>query len=195
MYKAAVASGLKWLLDILFEVFTAKKSERTLSSLRDEIKIYKEMMSLLEEDGVDRVLFFILHNGGHRINPLKSKFVTFIEEAKSDKDAAYVDKYQKKLVDIVYMQKLIKAVFSSDNTMKFKVSDLSNGLIKDTYQAHGLKESIITYIAFNKDHIWFLSVNSDSSLNEHDESLKTKIRNAKNSIANILENYYKLEGR
>jgi len=153
------------------------------------------MSSLVDDDMVDRVLFLILHNGGGKIIPGKPKYISIIEEAKSNKHQHYLDKHQKKSVDIEYMQKLIKPVFSASKMAKIKTEELSRGLIKDLYEQNDIKESIIIYVAFNEDYIWYINLISNDEIDENNEALNKKIQNARNTIANVLENYYKLEGR
>jgi hypothetical protein len=195
MYSKMFGPIVNWLLSYIYDFITLKRRERTLKALRDELKIYKEMDSLVDEENVDRVMFISLHNGGGRIIPGKAKYISIIEEAKSSKITSCVEKHQKKLVDIEYMERMIQPIFSPTNMTKIITNELNSGLIKELYVSEGIKEVIIVYMAFNQDYIWYLTINSHTHINEKDEDLLKKIHSARNVIANVLEDYYQLEGR
>jgi hypothetical protein len=58
----------------------------------------------------------------------------------------------------------------------------------------GVKEDLISYIASNEENIWYLSVVSKDTIVLNEDLLR-KLHSARNIIANILEEYYKLSDR
>jgi hypothetical protein len=193
MWKNLIEMLLGPLIEYLYKFLSIKKDERTLGALRDDIKIYKELDSLVDEESVDRVLFAFIHNGNNIFFPGKPKYISIIEEAKNSKIRTSLEKHQRRMIDVSFLEKLISTVFSQSGLIKIKTEDMNSSIVKDLFVEEGIKEFIMVYISHSEEYVWYIFVNSHNIVDEHDDQLLSKIYSVKNTISNILEKYYKIE--
>lgn len=186
---------LEWLLSRLCVFFSTKHSERTLKALQDDIKIYKEIDKLVDEDYISKVMFCCLTNGGAKIQPAKVKFYSIIEEAKNKDILSVIEKYQKQMADIPLLQRIICSVYSPNNVSRIITHELPDNHLKRAFDTEGVKESVIAYIASNEENLWYLKINSNNDINISDVEFLERIFNVRNTIANILSEYYTLDHR
>jgi hypothetical protein len=193
MWKNLVEIVLGPIVEYLYNFLSFKKRERTLGALKDDIKIYKELDSLVDEESVDRVIFAFIHNGNNIFFPGKPKYISIIEEAKNSKIRTSLEKHQRRMIDVSFLEKLISTVFSQSGLVKIKTEDMNSSIVKDLFVEEGIKEFIMTYISHSEEYVWYVFVNSHNSLDDKDEHLLSRINAVKNTISNILEKYYKIE--
>jgi hypothetical protein len=193
MWKNLVEIVLGPIVEYLYNFLSFKKKERTLGALKDDIKIYKELDSLVDEENVDRVIFAFIHNGNNIFLPGKPKYISIIEEAKNSKIKTSLEKHQRRMIDVSFLEKLISTVFSQSGLIKIKTEDMNSSIVKDLFVEEGIKEFIMTYISHSEEYVWYVFVNSHNSLDDKDQHLLSKINTVKNTISNILEKYYKIE--
>jgi len=186
---------LEWLLSRLYIFLNTKKTERTLKALQDDIKIYKELDKLVDEDYIDKVMFCCLTNGGAKIQPAKVKFFSIIEEAKNKGIQSIIDKYQKQMADVPLLERIISSVYSPNNVTRIIINELPQNNLRNVFETEGVKESVIAYIASNDENLWYLKINSNRGIDISDKKFLEVIFHSRNTIANILGNYYPLDHR
>lgn len=186
---------LEWFLSRIYVFFSTKQTERTLKSLQDDIKIYKELDKLVDEDYIDKVMFCCLTNGGAKIQPAKVKFFSIIEEAKNKGILSVIDKYQKQMADVPLLERIISSVYSPNNVSRIIINDLPQNNLRRAFETEKVKESVIAYIGSNEENLWYLEINSNKGINISDVEFLGKIFHARNTIANILCEYYTLDHR
>jgi hypothetical protein len=193
MWKNLIEMLLGPLIEYLYKFLSIKKDERTLGALKDDIKIYKELDSLVDEESVDRVLFAFIHNGNNIFFPGKPKYISIIEEAKNSKIRTSLEKHQRRMIDVSFLEKLISTVFSQSGIVKIKTEDMNSSIVKDLFVEEGIKEFIMVYISHSEEYVWYIFINSHNTVDDRNEHLLSKIYSVKNTISNILEKYYKIE--
>ena len=186
---------LEWLLSRLCVFFSTKHSERTLKAIQCDITIYKELDKLVDESYIDKVMFCCLTNGGAKIQPAKVKFYSIIEEAKNKDIVSVIEKYQKQMADVPLLERIICSVYSPNNVSRIIIHKLPENNLRRAFETEGVKESIIAYIASNEENLWYLKINSNLVINISDIEFLERIFHARNTIANILGNYYTLDHR
>jgi hypothetical protein len=193
MLKNLIEMLLGPIVEYLYSFLSTKKKERTLSALKDDIKIYKELDSLIDEEDIDRVIFAFIHNGNNIFLPGKPKYISIIEEAKNSKVRTCLEKHQRRMIDVNFLEKLISTVFSESGLLKIRTEDMNSSIVKDLFVEEGIKEFIMAYITHSEEYVWYIFINSHTEIDEHDQHLLSKIHSSKDMISNILRKYYKIE--
>jgi hypothetical protein len=195
MWKNLIEVLIGPLVEYLYKFLSTKKKERTLNALRDDIKIYKELDKLVDESYINKVMFCCLTNGGAKIQPAKVKFFSIIEEAKNKGVKSVIEKYQKQMADVPLLERIISSVYSANNVSRIVVKDLPNNNLRHIFETEGVDESVIAYIASNDENLWYLKINANKSIDISDKDFLETIYHARNTIANILGEYYPLDHR
>lgn len=195
MWKNLIEMLIGPLVEYLCKFLSTKQSERTLKALQDDIKIYKEIDKLVDEEYISKVMFCSLTNGGGKIQPGKVKFYSIIEEAKNKAVVSVIDKYQKQMVDVHLLERIISSVYSPNHITRIIIDELPENNLKRVFETEGVKESVVAYIASNEESLWYLKINSNKGINISDVEFLERIFHARNTIANILGDYYPLDHR
>lgn len=188
------------IVDLTFgritDYYNSCRYQKLLKSLEDDLHIYRSMEVLLDSLDASRVGFFYFHNGGGSIVPGKSKYVSMIEEKRRDKDAVCrKSDTQRVIVTDGYLGSIVQMLFSEDRIIKMRIEDLPRSSFKDMYVLDGIEESLVCYIASNKDHIWYLKICFDQKAGELTPESRTAINNCRTHISNILIKYFKISDR
>lgn len=186
---------LEWFLSRLVVFFSLKQKERTLKALQDDVKIYKELDKLVDEDYIDKVMFCCLTNGGAKIQPAKVKFFSIIEEAKNKGVQSIIEKYQKQIADVPLLERIISSVYSPNNISRIIIKDLPENNLRHILETEKVVDSTIAYIASNDENLWYLKINSNTGIDISNKDFIEKVYSSRNTIANILSKYYELDHR
>lgn len=195
MLKSIIEVLSEYVFGFFLKWMKLKRHNKLISSLKDEIAIYKSLEKLLKDTNASRIMFFYFHNGGGCIIPGKPKFLSLIEETCKD-DISCIDKEkaQKILVDRSYLNYVINMLYSEEFISFKETKDLENGRLKDIFELEEIENSMVAYIASNEDYIWYLSLNF-----KEEGIITTKFRNSlrecRDTIANILEKYFTINHR
>lgn len=195
MWRPLLAPFMDWFLSTIYSFATMKRSERALHALQADIKIFKQLAKLIEEEPINKVMFCCLTNGGAKIQPAKVKYYTIIEEAKNKGVLSVIGRYDKQVADIAFLERVISSVFSPDSICKVSVDGLMDGGTKRVMVEEGVNEFLIAYIGSNEDTLWFMVINSENKFDMENKGVLDCVNDARNVIATILGRYYKLDHR
>lgn len=130
-------------------------------AIRDISTIYEVMIRAVNRTGADRFLILGLHNGGKDIQIGKPRYITVFEEVPSQNVKAIKGDYDRYKVDGTYMRLFNKLLY--DRSIHGSVSSMDPGMLREAYEAAGLKHYFLFYIGW-KDRVHFFgSITSISS--------------------------------
>lgn len=172
------------LIVILMLSLHAKMRQRaSRQALRDISNIYEAMLRVLDNTGADRFLILGLHDGGNEIKVHSKRYITIFEEV-STQDTANIkgdyDRYRADLPYIAMFRKLLEDGFVTGNT-----SEMNLGMLRDAYQAEGIKHYHLFYIGWKNKIHFFGSVSSKNSPMIDPQSL-SEIKIAREKIIRLM---------
>lgn len=161
-FTAAEVAGAAIALAIMIMSIHRKIREVvSRSAMRDVSDIYEAMIRIVNKAGADRVLILGLHNGGRDILPHSRRYITIFEEANSAGVAAVRGDYEKYPVDGSYIQLFRKLL--DEKHISGPASALAPGMLRDAYEADGLKFYHLFYIGWRSRVHFFCSISSRES--------------------------------
>lgn len=131
------------------------------NAMRDLSDIYSAMIRVVNKTAADRFLILGIHNGGRDVTPHSRRYITIFEEANNGEVKAIRGDYDKFQVDGSYIQ--IFRRLMEEKHISGPVSSLAPGMLRDAYEADGLKFYHLFYICYRARVHFFCSISSTAS--------------------------------
>ena len=159
-YAAEVAGAALTIIAML-AIHRIMREAVSRGAMRDVSDIYEAMIRVINKAGADRFLILGLHNGGQAIQPHSRRYITIFEEASSAEVKTIRGDYEKYPVDGSYIQLFRKLM--DEKSISGPVSSLAPGMLRDAYEADGLKFYHLFYICYRARVHFFCSISSTAS--------------------------------
>jgi len=159
-YAAEVAGAALTIIAML-AIHRKMREAVSRGAMRDVSDIYEAMIRVINKAGADRFLILGLHNGGQAIQPHSRRYITIFEEASSAEVKTIRGDYEKYPVDGSYIQLFRRLM--EEKHISGPVSSLAPGMLRDAYEADGLKFYHLFYICYRARVHFFCSISSTAS--------------------------------
>lgn len=125
---------------------------KTISDLNS---IYEELDELKAKSGCDRVLIISTQNGGGVPIPGAELYANILFETYDKSVEAIKSSWQNRLVDEAYVKMLLR--LEKDETFIETTDNLEDGLLKDIYNASGVKKSVVAKIKSTDKKYYYIA--------------------------------------
>lgn len=183
------AVGMYITKEVIAFVKDRRKAHRESKQTFDEVlprvnAIYEAMQEIQHKTGACRVLLLTAHNGGGRpaIGSLMRSSVVY--EVVNSKTPMR-ETWQGQLLDYEYMKVLVG--IDTGATFSALVSDLADGLQKQTLVSHGVVGTVLTKITTDEKNFYYLAVDFDKRVEFNAPPVSEYIRAGTNRIVNLWE--------
>lgn len=159
-YAAEVAGAALTIIAML-AIHRKMREAVSRGAMRDVSDIYEAMIRVINKAGADRFLILGLHNGGQAIQPHSRRYITIFEEASSAEVKTIRGDYEKYPVDGSYIQLFRKLM--DEKSISGPASSLAPGMLRDAYEADGIRFYQLYYIGWRGRVHFFCSISSRDS--------------------------------
>lgn len=149
--------------------------------------IHNSLECIVDKTSAFRAVLLRIENGGSRPAVGKTLYSSAIQESVKEGIEKLSSNWQRQLVDDEYIRKITE-VFDKKQA-RFSVSTMQPGILRDTYIARGITESLVFSIYATKTQFFYLSINLGS--NEVRITDADVIRSEVNRIRNIFHEQYR----
>lgn len=157
------ACGLaKWWL-----LYKAKQRKKNVAAGIAALHDVYSLMEDIRDHGVDRVILWTGHNGGGIPKPSSPFWVSALHWSVIEGREEEMVNYQRVHVDAAYIKMLQD--MNQNSSVRYKVEEMADCLLKRIYTAEGVRESHIYFISVQDQAMFYLSVASyaDGVFNEN----------------------------
>lgn len=119
------------------------------------VTIYDQMHFILEETPVERFLILKAHNGGGVIKPNTPIYSSVLYEDYAHPFRSVKAQYQRLEADEEYLRMMVELIQKKSITLE--TGKIPNGLLKNIYQAEGVKYSQLFFLGNDKKNIYYCS--------------------------------------
>lgn len=155
---AALVAGAALTIAIMLNIHRKVRELVSRNAMRDLSDIYSAMIRVVNNTAADRFLILGIHNGGRDVTPHSRRYVTIFEEANSPEVKAIRADYDRYQVDGTYIHIFRKLM--DEKHISGPVSGLMPGMLRDAYEAEGLKFYHLFYICYRARVHFFCSISS-----------------------------------
>lgn len=171
---------------------------------KNQLEIYKQLSSVVENTSASKAMIVNIHNGGTRIAVGKVLYLTVVNEVNQSSLRLSLVDWENQRMDYQLTEMYSSVLTAPDRSLTFETASLKDGIVKESSDGqvirfslshlynHEPKESI-----FNSNNIvggksWFLCLAFQDN-EEITPEQKGKIRACRTAITNILKKQYKYE--
>ena len=126
--------------------------------------VYDVMQRVMADIDCSRMLLIKVHNGGSVPKVTSTLKSTIIQEVYRAPLSSIKMDWQDREVDMAYIKMLISLDQSADGTISISRDNMEDGMLKHTYQAHGIKSSMLSYVTRDSKAMYFISCNYTEDL-------------------------------
>lgn len=151
-------------MNVFFEIgleifkFITRLISKPSKEIKKIVRIYDEMHKVVELTEVQRFIIFKAHNGGGLIRTNTPLFISALHEDYSSPFTSVKANYQQISIDGEYIRTL--SAICEDKVIKFKTSEMKDGLLKDIHIAEGIRYAEIYFLGQDRKNLYFTSIAS-----------------------------------
>lgn len=155
------------------EELSQKHRVNLMRALKDVQILLQQMQRIVESTNADRMLIVKTHNGGGTPRPGHQVRVTVLHECTNGSVGSCIDSFQKWVCDAPYIKMLTQLL--ANGKVHMITDDMETSVLKKTYQAIGIKESIVRLLFVTTEGMYYASISAGIThgeglnLSSHDE--------------------------
>lgn len=147
----------KWYLD-----WKAKQKKKSISAGITALHNVYQIIEGIRDIGVDRIILFSGHNCGGIPKPTVPFWVSALHWSVVEGDEKYMSNYQRLHVDAQYIKMLMD--IENNGKMHFSKDTMQDGLLKRCYELEGVEESVVYFISFQDNMMFFMTISRVSGM-------------------------------